>query len=227
MFAKLNDKIDHQVKQNAWKEVQQEAIVLGLCDPNKDSECVRNTVWGNLKRSAMEKHDYKSTTGAGANRNMVLDEVDYKVLDIIGRNNPTIVGHGLLEATGSNHVTATVTNASTVARSSVIGVSYVVGNQPTTSAINHSYVSPTHHAAVSRNLFVTKKEPLLTVSEQFLSPRTPKSPLTYRRQIELNNKRYSAKKGVQDAKRAKYESTNTIIAGSARDNSPSKAKIAA
>lgn len=217
LFAKLNDKIDHKVKQNAWKEVHKEAIHLELCEKNKDVDYVRNTVWSNLKRRAVEKHDYKSTTGAGANKNMVMDEVDYKVMDIIGRDNPALVGLGLPEASGSNRVSATITsigqqNSNIITSYGVNEGNHTMHERDNNTISNDSPTRSTYHTAVNRKLFASAmNKPLLTISEELQSPQTPKSPLTYRRQIEINKKHGSAKRGLQDAKRAKYEAQKDVL----------------
>ena len=74
---------------------------------NREPKYLRNTVWQYLRRTSLvtqqyflltnmqfvqEKVDENRKTGVAGGREEQLSEVDERVLDILGRDNPTIIG---------------------------------------------------------------------------------------------------------------------------------------
>nr|CAI5829971.1 unnamed protein product [Callosobruchus analis]CAI5854070.1 unnamed protein product [Callosobruchus analis] len=67
-----------------------------LLPADKDWTYVRDTIWQNLKKTAMLKIDNAKKTGTGGMG--TLTEVDNMVLEIIGKESPVVCGLGVAES---------------------------------------------------------------------------------------------------------------------------------
>ncbi|XP_050292780.1 uncharacterized protein LOC126733499 [Anthonomus grandis grandis] len=96
LFGAFSDRLKKQDKVEKWKEITQVAQSICLVSVEKDWTYVRDTVWQNLKKSAMPKIDNAKKTGT-CGKDM-LTEIDKMILDIVGKKSPIICGLGVSES---------------------------------------------------------------------------------------------------------------------------------
>jgi len=106
-----------EIKRDAWNAVRDKAYEVKLITDDRDYTFVRKSLWGSWKDATMvsfildfscfcscvvevdvlcvylqNKVDNAKQTGTAGGKSCVLTEVDNKILDIIGRTSPVIVG---------------------------------------------------------------------------------------------------------------------------------------
>ncbi|KAI5723864.1 hypothetical protein M8J76_011996 [Diaphorina citri] len=91
LFGKFNPTLTRQTKQDKWKEVFGKCQMLGLF-LDKEFTYLRDVFFPNLKKTTMAKIDRSRSTGTGGGKDAKLTEIDNKILDIIGRETPGVVG---------------------------------------------------------------------------------------------------------------------------------------
>ncbi|KAL1498395.1 hypothetical protein ABEB36_009202 [Hypothenemus hampei] len=96
LFGAFSEKLRKQDKIEKWKEMAMVAQSICLLPADKDWTYVRDTIWQNLKKTAMLKIDNAKKTGTGGMG--TLTEVDNMVLSIIGKESPVICGLGVAES---------------------------------------------------------------------------------------------------------------------------------
>ncbi|VEN34301.1 unnamed protein product [Callosobruchus maculatus] len=89
LFGAFSEKLRKQDKVNKWKEMAE------VAKTDKDWTYVRDTIWQNLKKTAMLKIDNAKKTGTGGMG--TLTEVHNMVLEIIGKESPVMCGLGVAE----------------------------------------------------------------------------------------------------------------------------------
>ncbi|KAI5729821.1 hypothetical protein M8J76_006959 [Diaphorina citri] len=91
LFGKFSDRITKQDKVNAWKEVFENVQCLNAF-PGKDYTYLRDVFYQNLRKTTMAKMDNTRKTGAAGGKDVRLNDVDKKVLEILGSDSPAIIG---------------------------------------------------------------------------------------------------------------------------------------
>ncbi len=97
--AESGENITKELKNVKWKEI----LVFGQSQGftwllGKDYTYLRDQWWSNLKQNTLRKMDRKQPTGEGGGKEILLTEVEERVLDIIGAESATVHGLGEQES---------------------------------------------------------------------------------------------------------------------------------
>ncbi|OXA49679.1 hypothetical protein Fcan01_15337 [Folsomia candida] len=92
LFGNFSSDLDNKAKTNAWNEVLLKAKSLQIVSAERNYAFVRDKVYGAWKTRTLEKRDNKTKTGKGGGREKVLDDMDFLILDIIGKDSVAFDG---------------------------------------------------------------------------------------------------------------------------------------
>ncbi len=90
LFGRHSPTLTNHDKFAKWKSIYDELVSHGAVI--KDVVHLRNTMWGNLKRSTIIKRNANAKTGAAGGKRYT--EVDHVVLDILDQNSAYLAGLG-------------------------------------------------------------------------------------------------------------------------------------
>ncbi|CAG7733861.1 unnamed protein product [Allacma fusca] len=92
LFGKFSSDMENQNKEKAWNEVLLKSQSIGICNGNRDWKFLRDKMYGVWKSRTLEKRDKARKTGEGGGTTVCLTAVDNLILDIIGKDSPTVEG---------------------------------------------------------------------------------------------------------------------------------------
>ncbi len=93
LFGAFSEIITLELKNRTWKQIFDECLAIGIPFPcGKGFAHLRDSFWPQIRIRAVGKKDQQRKTGAGGGLDVQLDELENKVLDIIGRESSAIVG---------------------------------------------------------------------------------------------------------------------------------------
>ncbi|XP_055846059.1 uncharacterized protein LOC129911998 [Episyrphus balteatus] len=97
LFGAFSNKITKQDKSETWKKIHEEAVASGVFQ-NKPWGYIRDAFWPNIKKSAMFKVDNARRTGSEGGKKCILTEIDQKVLEILSKDAPDVIGLPVTES---------------------------------------------------------------------------------------------------------------------------------
>ncbi|XP_068083801.1 uncharacterized protein [Anabrus simplex] len=100
LFGAFSLTVTKDSKRQAWMELRDYAVAIGLVTADKDHTYVRDATWPNMRSRTVAKVDNAYQTGSGGGSSKKLDVIDHLVLDIIGRESPVLQGFGTEDSLG-------------------------------------------------------------------------------------------------------------------------------
>lgn len=97
LFGSFSEKLCKKDKSEAWKNIFEIGKSFGLFG-QKEWVYLRDVFWPNIRKSTMGKIDNARKTGTGGGKDYKLNEIDNKVLDIIGKESPAVTSLNILES---------------------------------------------------------------------------------------------------------------------------------
>ncbi|KAI6208047.1 hypothetical protein M3Y96_00073300 [Aphelenchoides besseyi] len=88
LFGRFSAKLTTVEKNEHWEQVRSQLVSHGFSKV-PTTESLRGVHWQNLQRRAKEKRDKNKRTGNGG---VKMTDIDNRVLDILGRESPVVIG---------------------------------------------------------------------------------------------------------------------------------------
>ncbi|XP_055837458.1 uncharacterized protein LOC129905861 [Episyrphus balteatus] len=102
LFGPFSDKLTKKEKSIVWMKIHEKAKSNGYF-LEKSWTYLRDVFWTNIKRCTMAKLDNSRKTGSAGGSQNKMNEVDTKVLDILQKDAPDIIGLPVLETFEDKH----------------------------------------------------------------------------------------------------------------------------
>lgn len=209
LFGQFSNIVTHKAKTEAWDECVELCFNLGLIKVNKDKNIgyVKN-LWGNMKKRAIERKNFRNTTGAGRDKSKELDETDMKVIDIIGENAPIISGLGLAESSGRSCISNTIVSSTSLEVQSPNNAENITvsSKSPVSHTLADAGISA-EHSGSSQPLPYTPRSSRFIFENSSDTPRTPKD----YRQMNAIKRKSNPSDELAALKKQKYESQNAVL----------------